>query len=410
MRLWNTIKKNPYINVFTFDLISKVFTGIITIVLIRGLTISEYSEYTIFYTIASYIFGVVGGGLSIAFTRYYVEYRLRYGTMAKGIYKILIIFFSILLVFAALLTVISQKPSSSIYFLALIYGLSLCIDRINVSYFQAREFYSEAGIVNNLKSLIILLVIGLIYSVFNEIPVRLLFMSYIFTNMSINIFVCIRILSMEKSGTVLQGLCHIRGIFKDSVYILIYITLLNAFNYLDVFFIKIFCSDLAVAEYGIAYKYYALLLTLLPAIQVVKNIDTSRPEIIDNACERKKMVIRWIKKITPLAFVLILLGIPTTYIVFPIINGSQYDGAINAFIILMLGAMISYITSPNVNVMLATKKGAVICMFALCAFIVNVVGNYIFIPRYGINAAATTTVISNFIFNGFCTVYILRSN
>ena len=181
---------------------------------------------------------------------------------------------------------------------------------------------------------------------------------------------------------------------------------ISAFNQVDVMMLKIFTNDTAVANYGVAFKYYTLVISLLPAIQVVLRVNSSGSEMKDPKY-RKNKVIQWTKKITPIAMLLMLVGIVGAKFLFPIINGKQYDSAIYAFDVLMLGAALSYITAPNVSIMVGARKQKVLFVLSAISFVTNVVGNYIFIPSGGIIAAATATIVAHFILNGGSTLYLL---
>ncbi len=193
----------------------------------------------------------------------------------------------------------------------------------------------------------------------------------------------------------------------DSFWIVIYLILLNLFNQMDIVMLSNMLKDEDVAMYGIAFKYYSLLLTLLPSIKAVLRVRTSKKEYVDSREHRKDFTMLWLKKtgilVVPACFLIIL----TSGIFMPIINGHQYDASINAFRILMIGVGISYVFASNVGIMMAANKHKTLCVLALVALIFNTITNWIFIPIWGINAAAATTVISHAILNVSATFFIL---
>lgn len=406
-RLKISILRNAYINVLIFDIISKIIVSLTTVILIRCLTISQYSEFTMFTTLSGYIAGILGSGLSVAVTRHCVEYYSRFNKTINGLYWILDAFFYCLF-FISIFICISAKKLNSIFFLSIMYGFLLCIDKLNVSYYQSKEHYTLAGIISNVKniSFFILITIYLLSNNYSELI--LIYLFFIIITLLSDVFISFNIIVKCKNLDIKENVHHIKKIFSNSIYIIIYMTFLNAFNYMDIFFIRMLCRAEAVAEYGVAFKYYNLLLSLLPTIQIVKNIQSAKADIIDNSYKRKNEVKRWIKTSTPIAIILFIIGIPATYILFPILNGVRYNNAIILFIILMFGAMISYVTSPNVNFMLSTKKGGKICLFAALAFIFNIIGNYMLVSHIGAIGASLTTVAANFLFNGLCTISVLK--
>lgn len=407
--MWRWLK-NDYVKVYMFDMIAKGFSALISILIIRILTVNDYSEYTFFFSISSFLSGILGSGIGLAYTTYAVELRetnkqadaLLFHEMIK---KLLFIY--PMLSLACFIVIVSFVGGNALtVFMGIFYGMLLSFNQIMIVFFQARKKYIVAGLVSNIKSILLSIILAVIL-LSKNCNIRAVYSVYVLT-IAASMIVSYCLISRNIGRIELESVANhsLKNMLKDSIWTILYMFAISAFNQVDVMMLKIFTNDTAVANYGVAFKYYTLVISLLPAIQVVLRVNSSGSEMKDPKY-RKNKVIQWTKKITPIAMLLMLVGIVGAKFLFPIINGKQYDSAIYAFDVLMLGAALSYITAPNVSIMVGARKQKVLFVLSAISFVTNVVGNYIFIPSGGIIAAATATIVAHFILNGGSTLYLL---
>ena len=407
--MWKWLK-NDYVKVYIFDMIAKAFSALISILIIRILTVNDYSEYTFFFSISSFLSGILGSGIGLAYTTYAVELRetnkhadaLLFHEMIK---KLLYIYPMLSMV--CFIIIVSFVGGNALtVFMGILYGMLLSFNQIMIVFFQARKKYIVAGLVSNIKSILLSLILAVILlsKNCNILAVYSVYVLTIAASMIVSYCLIYRNIGrIELESVANQSL---KNMLKDSIWTILYMFAISAFNQVDVMMLKLFTNDTAVANYGVAFKYYTLVISLLPAIQVVLRVNSSGSEMKDPKY-RKNKVIQWTKKITPFAMILLIVGIVGAKLLFPIINGKQYDSAIYAFDVLMIGASLSYITAPNVSIMVGSRKQKVLFILSAISFITNVVGNYFFIPSGGIIAAAIATVVAHFILNGGSTLYLL---
>ena len=400
---------NSVLKVTAFDIISKVFSIVISILLIRILTIRDYATFTFFNSISSFVYGIIGSSLSLAFVKFYVEQSTRKNDRNKGIFFftiILIIFIHGLLFLIIPLAKRLLNISDILIIISILYGLTLSLNQLNQAYYQARELYSKSGIISNIKYFFILIYLMFLFFIIGRSKINQVMIGYIFFT-ALSFF--IGIYFIYKSGEKLFNvkLSNFSSMISESIWIIIYTLILNMFNQADIFMINRFLGDVDVSNYGVAFKYYSIALTLLSSIQMVLRVKTSSHEMIDNENKQREFTINWIKKVLPFSSIITVMAIVASWFIFPIVNGSQYNNSILTFNILMVGAGISYITAPNINIMRASGKHKLLCLIAFGALCINLIGNYLFIPAYGINAAAVTTIVSQFFLNGIATFVIL---
>ncbi len=165
------------------------------------------------------------------------------------------------------------------------------------------------------------------------------------------------------------------------------------YNRVDTVILSYFKGADAVADYGLAYRIFEVVVlgaaffanSLLP---VISNLALS---------DREKLKVFFKKAYV----VLLFLGIGatlTTYLLAPlgigIIGGTSYTGAVEALRLLSLALVFSYFNHLNGYTMIALGKQWKSLLIALVALIVNVGLNWWLIPIYSFRAAALVTFVT----------------
>lgn len=413
IRIASKIKKRipfDFFQVFAFDIVSKIFMIVITILLIRILTLTQYDDIVKFTAISGLFLGILGSGISISYIRYSTEQISRGEKSSVGLHMVSFIIIIGLSLFMLILVPIFTnlyKTSTELVVYASFYGIILSLINMNQAFFQSRESYVKSGIVNNLRNVFMLFALICAIIFFAELDTKVVFLIYIVSGLIALIFGMVKIYKGVHFSDIFSDLSKCKLMIKDSFSIVIYCVFINLLNQVDIIMITNMMTKEDVAMYGIALKYYSLLLTLLPSIQAVLKVRTSKKEYIDDASQRKKFSTSWLKKSGLIIIPSCTLIILTSGIFMPILNGHKYDGSINAFRILVIGVAISYLFASNTSLMITARKYKQLYLLALVALIFNFVANWFFVPIWGINAAAASTLISQAIVNVSATIFII---
>jgi O-antigen/teichoic acid export membrane protein len=176
---------------------------------------------------------------------------------------------------------------------------------------------------------------------------------------------------------------------------------------MDIFMISRLMTQDDLANYGVAHRYFSILLLMYPSIKTVFKVRTSKMDMIENIEKQKQFLRKWLKTssvvLIPGAIVLVF---ASDYLM-NLLNGPKYTESILPFKFLILTAMVYYIFSAHMDIFRARKKYLLMFCFGLMAVTVNFILNLWLIPIYGISGAAFATLISDFIFEGTATIYIL---
>ena len=347
IRIASKIKKRipfDFFQVFAFDIVSKIFMIIITILLIRLLTLTQYDDIVKFTAISGLFLGILGSGISISYIRYSTEQISRGEKSSVGLHIVSFIIIIGLSLFMLILVPIFTnlyKTSTELVVYASFYGIVLSLINMNQAFFQSREAYVKSGIVNNFRNVFMLFALICAIIFFAELDTKVVFLIYIVSGLLALIFGMVKIYKGVHFSDIFSDLSKCKLMIKDSFSIVIYCVFINLLNQVDIIMITNMMTKEDVAMYGIALKYYSLLLTLLPSIQAVLKVRTSKKEYIDDASQRKKFSTSWLKKSGLIIIPSCTLIILTSGIFMPILNGHKYDGSINAFRILVIGVAIA---------------------------------------------------------------------
>jgi len=150
-----------FFQVFVFDLISKMFTVSIAIILIRVMTPTEYSYIVKFQTLSGFIYGVFGTGIALSFIRYSTEQLSRGFRNTVGLHAVCSVLIIVLSFIAFLITPLLcniYNTNIIVVTYACYYGFISSLINMNQAYFQSRELYVKSGITNNLKNIFIFVI------------------------------------------------------------------------------------------------------------------------------------------------------------------------------------------------------------------------------------------------------------
>lgn len=403
--------KNGYVVVIFFDIVAKVLMAVVTIFIIRVLSTEDYATYTIFQSISSLVLSIIGTGLTVAYVRFAAERISRGESNSLGLYNLC----CILMAIVGLLALILINPLKQLYsagattvVLSVLYGIILSLNKMSQSYFQSEEVYKKSGLVNNFKNIALCIgVIGvyLIYKKMGDYQVMLLTLISALLAYVLSYFWILKSKRTKERDKVSFDI--FKQLLQESGVLVVYFFLVALFDQISVIAMTKMSSDMVIASYGVASKYYMLMLSLLTSLGTVLRVKTSNKDMIDYPEKRKEFVKDWIRKVWLVAGLVCVLAIGLAGVVLPFLNGDSYPESIAAFRILMVGVFISYVFAPNVSVMMSSKKYWLLCLLAFASALVSVALCVLLIPYMGASGAAIATVASNAVLNVSCSLIIL---
>lgn len=398
----NKYLNNDYSIVFIFDVIAKLLTAVTTIMIIRLLTVTEYANYTVFLSVSSLIFSIVGSGISMAYVRYAAEnVSLGYKQSNRLLNECYLFITVVTLSFFALTGLLCTWYNISLLvsFLSVIYGGLLSLNKITQSFFQAENQYKKSGIITNIKNVSFFVFVLIAYMVTRNSS-SLLIIVLMVLSATIAFVISLQSISRYNSNnTKTIKFVSFKSLIKEGGLCLVYCFFVALFDQSNILILSIVGDSQDVANFGVASKYYALILMFLSSLLTVLRVKVSDNKYVEDSIERKLFINKWIKKIWWISLMICVCCIFAAEALFPLINGVQYDGAIVVFQVLMIGVFVSYTFAPSSALMLTAERYLFLCVNSFASLVIGCLICYWGVPVYGVIASGLSVVVSNAIFN-----------
>ncbi|MCT8140284.1 polysaccharide biosynthesis C-terminal domain-containing protein [Anaerobacillus sp. CMMVII] len=382
------------VQVFSFDLTSKILLGVIGIIIIRYMPETEYA----LYSFALAMITVVAQTLAATFRRIYIvgfsEFDLKqHSDSFLGLQLLIILFLTIV-------SIPFHIYFNGVYLLILIMivGTTL-VEYIKTAYQQELQFlkFSVVEIVRSASFFALTLLLIFLFrhsiSAWQVLSIQASTMFFIF------ILVFRSKLNLKQIFAIKKALEIGKSIFKGSYKYLLGLTFFTTIcAQLDVFMLKWISTELQLATYGSAFRYYTLVFlalnsvnaVLLPIIQNTNN----RSELDDIYMKHRKMLMLFVP--------IVLIGAWLSGWIIPYIDMGKYPDAVATFRILAVSAIFSFAFSPHVNLVMKFGGFKYLYYVIVIAVVMNLALNSILIPLYGAIGAAIATLVT-FLFNNYLT-------
>jgi O-antigen/teichoic acid export membrane protein len=168
-----------------------------------------------------------------------------------------------------------------------------------------------------------------------------------------------------------------------------------------------YASEETLANYGVAFKYYSLLLTSLASITIVLRPLLARANMLDPA-RQIAFTTKWLRYSLWTGIPILLFDIFGKP-VYVWLNGAKYADSFPMLIILSVGVWLGLILSPQVKILIAGLRFRSMFLLGTLAFVVGFIGNRLMVPTMGGIGASIATVISQTVINGGAMLVILNS-
>lgn len=161
----------------------------------------------------------------------------------------------------------------------------------------------------------------------------------------------------------------------------------------DVFLLKYLVSDQAVGTYSAGYKFLEALVFIAASYNI-----TATPLFARLVEGRKELLLGRIRRdATFLAIGGLAISAAMLIVgrhVLPFFLTSAYDDSVSVAIIVLFALPFILVTSVFINVLYVMKQAHIVALLFLLQIAINIVGNYLLIPRYSYFASAYLTVFN----------------
>lgn len=401
------MKNNIFLKRTILHFINSLITAFLGIISIKifGMYVSpdKYGVYSVIYSIYAVVVAVASMLFSQSILRYYSEYEKKneLGLFYKVYWEMFIIF-SLIFAVLSLLTVpfiaifVENKLYSSLIIAFIFSFLIECFFNTTISIVRCKGNAVDeikSTIINQSSKLIVFLVLFFFIIKGNVVSIVLATAG----GFLISMFSLRK--NWEKPIKLFSPLAKddIKKILKFSLP-LIGVPIVNyLLSMSDQLIIKVICGDYDTGLYSMGHKIATNLFSLITFFLIaaghtviMKKYDT----------ESKESAGKFISKLSFLYFVICLPFVIEVFVfgkyLLYIFASEQYIDSSFVLSISSIGLIFcGYINYTN-KPWEMTKRSGMIAVFSLLGAILNIILNVIFIPKYGFNAAAVTTIISYF--------------
>lgn len=311
----------------------------------------------------------------------------------------IIIFIFITLILTVYLSINPSSLKFQIIIIGIIY-LLLSIFHFSISaILSGLHKINEFNILNGANFVILLFCI-IILKMFFEITILSILLSQIFV--ALFYMIAAVIIIKPSINTVLFRKeitkAYLRGVFRRGI--IIYLSNISTFlNYrLDMFLLKIFTNFRNIGLYSVAVSIVEKLWIFPESIRTIVFLEIAGKRKGEEFVSQVTRI-----QINLIALVSIILAISAKGLI-PFLYSVNYQESIKPFVLLLPGVVFFSLSKILASYFVGIDKIHINTISSVVGFIVNLILNLFFIPRFGILGAAVSTTISYSI-GGFILLY-----
>jgi O-antigen/teichoic acid export membrane protein len=179
----------------------------------------------------------------------------------------------------------------------------------------------------------------------------------------------------------------------EAGWLTVYYIASGGFSYASVFVVATLLSDAALASYGAATRYLAIVLGPMPALLVVLRVRTSQADIVDSGALQAGMLLRWVRRVGPPVVVALGAMALLAPVVIPMVDDGRYPDSIPIFQLLLASALFTYATMPGPNLLMTQRRYRLLAGVYAVALVAMVGAGAIAAEASGVVAVAAVTAV-----------------
>ncbi len=352
--------RRGFVSTFGLDVVARGLSALSTVIFIRELPVDSFAYLVLFLNIGQFAGSALTGGIRMRYMRAEAERVSRGHAQATGFAPAIFASLAMILVVAALAlgaTTLSGIGSGDDRWLfpalTAAYTAGHASIELAMYHFQAHLKFTRAGLVGIARSVAILAVAAVTATGAIESGAQIAAVTAAAV-LAVAIVVCAP-LALESTSAPLAA--ALGGSFgREAGWLTVYYLASAGFAYADIFVVASFLDNSAIASYGAALRYAAIVLGPMPALLAVMRVRTSQQDLVDSAHLQTRLLIDWIKRsIVPVGAVIGLAALLAP-VVIPLLDGGRYPDSIPIFQIMLVPALVNYTTMPGPNLLMTQKR------------------------------------------------------
>ncbi|MBS1863404.1 MAG: hypothetical protein JSS68_17030 [Actinobacteria bacterium] len=352
--------RRGFVSTFVLDLLGRGFSALATVFFIRALGTSSFAYLVLFLNIGQFAGAALTGGIRMRYMRTEAERVSRGDEEATGFG--LAIAASLLLVLAIGTLAIAGVAiaggagvGSSLLFVALTaaYTAGYAVVELGVYHHQAHLSFARAGWIGVGRGGA-LIVVGIAALAGFVDAGAVTAAAVAGATCLVGAIVCVPLLRSGAGSLFGAGVSREFG--RESGWLTLYYLASAGFAYADIFIVAGFLNDDAVASYGAALRYIAIVMGPLPSLLAVMRVRTSQSDLIDSAAAQVHMLRNWMRQsILPVSALIGIAAVAAPFAI-PLVDGGRYPDSVPIFEFMLVPALINYATLPSSGLLMSQKR------------------------------------------------------
>ncbi|HDS31122.1 MAG TPA: hypothetical protein ENN67_08780, partial [Firmicutes bacterium] len=402
--LFRSLTFKNIVKVAAGDITARAISVLTSIILIREMPVHDYAAFVVYLSVAVTLAGLVGNSINIALIRFAAEFISRESYRPVGLYRgVFIVEFAIAASLTLFAAIAPEKPTVlffgqsdfvQAFMLGMLAGIASILLQLAQAFYQSEEKFNRYILTLWTRSLSVLaftlILLGTKGITFMPVAIGFLVIDFALgAFFLIRHFAGITVVEGERAGAHKPD----AEFFASSGWLIGYAVVLAAFGRVDIMMLSHFTSGEEVANYGVAFRYYSIMLISLGSITVVLRPKLAHADMLQP--ERQRAFLKNWHRYTLWTAIPILAFIIFGKPLYVWINGEQYSDSFSMFAILTSGVWLGLVLNPYVKILIANRNFSSIFFLGLAAFAVAITGNYFLVPVMGGIGAAIVTVAAN---------------
>jgi O-antigen/teichoic acid export membrane protein len=392
--------KRGFASTFGLELVSRGLSALTLLLLLRSLSVSSFAFIILLLNVGNFLGSAATGGIRLRYARLEAE-RISRGhetpsafhwTLISGTGVVMII--GLIGLGGAALVGVGPDGGERLVFalVALLYTLSTAALEMTVYHYQAHLEFTKAGLVQILRSAI-MFVVALIAALGVLSDGTAVGVGFDFGLVIVALALAVPVALSTRGSTL--GREGRFGFGRETASLTLYSLASAGWAYLDIFLVAFLLDDFAVASYGAALRYAAIIMGPVPALIAVLRVRTSQSDLVDSEPAQRELMANWAKRTAlPAAAILGTAALAAIWVI-PFIDGGRYPLSVPIFQILMVAGFAQFVALPSAGVLVTQKRYSTLGWINAAMVLLNVPAAIAVAPALGpVGVAGAGTLIT----------------
>ena len=385
--------RRGFVSTFSLDIVGRGLSALATVLFIRALGVGSFAYLVLFLTVGQFAGGALTGGIRTRYLRAEAERVSRGEQQATGFALALLTGLVLIVAVGALFFVAASFIAGAdreFVGLATLFTAGHASIELAMYHNQAHLRFTRGGAIGVARSSALLAVaVASTIGVIGSGPAIAAAAAVAVAGVA-----AIACAPLVRQTIAVPARAALGGHFgPEATWLTLYYLASAGFAYANVFVIASLLDDEAIASYGAATRYLAIILGPVPALLAVIRVRTSQHDVVDSTDVQANMLLSWIKRtIVPVGAMVAIAALAAPFVI-PLLDKGHYPDSVPIFQLLMIPALVIYATMPGASMLMAQRRYRTLAVIYAVALAIEVAAAVLAAELIGVIAVAATAAV-----------------